>query len=272
MATPRSQQLANVAAAMPGRNQSAVSAGQSAADVAIKQFVQGAQPGPATAQQMAGQAVQAKAQPELQAAQKSMQQQGQIAKQGLEAKQQENRSQEMKRRLGDMRRREEHASILNQVDQQAKDQLVDKQMQFQQDSFGRTMYTQEQLWDFALLQAKDEEEIASYAQAVRQATRNEIYMMEHMNKLIEQELANTMKMQHSKERQQRILYLREKQKQAIRMKKNAMTRKAQRAQVLGGVGMVAGTVVGAIYGGPGGAAAGGKLGQAGGTMFAGAYD
>ncbi len=271
MATPRSQQLANLAETMPRRNEQAAAAGRASADLAIKQFVgqQGTPTGPGTAQQMAAQAVKAKAEPDLQAAQKGMQQQGQIAQMQLQEKQQENRSQEMKRRIGDMKRKEKHTNLLNSIDQDAKNQLIDRQMEFQQDSFGRTMYTQEQLWDFALLQARDEEELANYAQAVRQATKNEIYMLEHTNKLIQQEIENTMKMNHSKQRQERILYLRKKQKQAIRAKKRAQQRKAHKAQVMGGAVRIIGTVVGTVYGGPAGGQAGGALGEAAGTQMAG---
>ncbi|NIM44027.1 MAG: hypothetical protein GTO54_00050 [Nitrososphaeria archaeon] len=273
MAVDRSQQLGNMAANLPRQNQKQAAAGRQAANLAIKQAA--AQAGPRAiatgqAQQMAGEATKALAQPELQAAQKTVQQQGQLARQELQAKQHTERTKEMKRRIGKMRQQTEFQDLLASIDNEAKNRFLDAEMKFQQDSFGRTKFTEQQLMDFAALQARDEVELQRYSDEIRRATENEIYMLNKANKLIEQEIQQTLAMSHAKRDHAYLADLKRRQHALKKKLKDKQAAKANRAMIAGAVLGTVGAVVGGYFGGPSGAAAGWSggqgLGQAGSAM------
>lgn len=249
MATPRSQQLAKLGAALPGRNRQQQAAGRGAADMAIKQAAAQMSPaavGTGQTQAMAAQAVKAQAQPGLQAAQQNVQQQGEIAKRQLQEKQATEQRKQMQRRLGSMQRDREFKDLIAKVDNNAKNKLIDAEMQFQQDRFGRTKFTERQLMDFAILQAKDENELQKYADNVRRATENEIYMIKHATRMLEQELKNQLELDHTKRDNAYIAEL-AKRKHNLEMKmRKKQADKANRASMISTVAAV-GVTAAAVY-------------------------
>lgn len=264
MATPRSQQLANMASGMPRQNEEIAKKQRAATDMAIQQFVaQQPQGGniTQTAQAGAAQAVTAAAQPQLAAQKKNIQQQTQMAQLQLQQKQADNKRAEMKDRITKLRNQTEFQDLLANIDNKAKNALVDAQMQFQSDSFGRTRYTEQQLMDFAVLQAKDETELQKYADDVRRATENELYMINKGVEVLQQEIKNQLELEHT-ERDHKYLADLQKKKYALeeKMRKKQAAR-ANRAGMAGAVFGAAGAVVGAYFGGPTGALAGYQGGQ-----------
>lgn len=272
MAIDRAQQLSNMANALPRQNEKQIQAGRDAATMAIRQAAAQTQfapgQGTAAAQQLAGQAVTAQAQPQLQAAQKNLQQQGQLAQRQLQEKQATERKNEMQRRISKMRKQTEFQDLLAKIDNEAKNKFLDAEMKFQQDSFGRTKFTEQQLMDFAALQAKDEIELQKYADDVRRATENEIYMLQHANKLLMAEMQHQLELSHTQRDHAYLAELKRRQHEIKRKLKDKQAAKANRAMIAGAVLGTVGAVVGGIYGGPAGAAAGWSGGQGLGTAGA----
>ncbi len=179
----------------------------------------------------------------------------------LQQKQADERRNEMKRRIGKLRKQTEFQDLLASIDNKAKNEMIDAQMKFQSDSFGRTRFTEEQLMDFAVLQAKDQVELQRYADEVRRATDNEIYMIKHASKLLEQEIKNQMELAHTKKDHKYLVELRRRQYNLKEKLRKKQADKANRAGIAGAVFGAAGAVIGAYFGGPTGAMAGWQAGQ-----------
>lgn len=74
------------------------------------------------------------------------------------------------------------------VSEQAKQELFDKQMTFRRDESGRTLFNQRQLADYAILNARNEEQLRNYSQSMQLASQRKIQMMEMAYKKMVQDL------------------------------------------------------------------------------------
>jgi hypothetical protein len=249
--TPRLQALQNLSGQLPVANQK-VAAGQAAArDLQLQQSLsklpQGA--APATAAQIgAGQAA-AAGQDQLKSASNQIQQQGQIGEMGIKEQAIQNQASVANQQASNRQLEMDNSKSLAEVDEKAKQELFDKQIQFRKDEAGRTVFNERQLADYAKLNAKSDEEYKSYAQKAELANRN-----------IEEDLRQ--KYQIAKQRndqasQRKIEQMQLDMKKAIAKKKADA---ANKAAIWTTGGTIIGGAIGAVAGGPAGAAAGASVG------------
>ncbi len=272
----RTQQLTNLADAIPRRDQKRIQAGRDAATMAIRTAAAGADisggKGTEVSQRLGAEATTAMAQPELSVAQQNLQRQGQLAQRQLQDKQATERKKEMQRRITKMRKQTEFQDLLARIDNEAKNKFLDAEMQFQQDSFGRTKFTEQQLMDYAALVAKDEVALQKYSDDVRRATENEMYMLKQANKVIMREMQHQLELAHTKRDHAYLAELKRRQhaiKDKLRKKQAA---RANRAMIAGAIFGTIGGVVGGYFGGPTGATAGASAGMGVGTAGAAAME
>lgn len=80
------------------------------------------------------------------------------------------------------------AERLAALDNAAKREVFDAQLQFKKDSADQTQFTQRQLLDYARLNAKSDEEFKTWSQKAQQASRRNIQVLETINNRLEEAL------------------------------------------------------------------------------------
>ena len=192
--TQQQKGLATLMGQMPERNKLVAQQQKAARALQLQQAVAGMPPPsvqPATKTQVAqlgGQMAQAAGEQQVAQAKQMMQGAEQIAKLGMGEAQLEGT-----KRLGVMQeaaRKEELDQIqrLAQVDQKAKQDLFDAQLQFRTDAAGQKLFTERQLADYAALSANRDEAFANYKQKAVQYSERNIKMLEAMGRKMEQAL------------------------------------------------------------------------------------
>lgn len=269
--TPRMTALRNLSNQLPVAN-SRVAAGQSAAQQmqlqnAVKQAPQGGST-TANAQETAASTAATQGQQLIQGAQNQIQQQGQTGQLAVGEQKSQAEANIAAQTQGARAQQMDNLQRLGQIDESAKQQLYDRQMQFQQDQNGRTIYTAEQLADYARTQAQNQEQAQDYAQSAQQLTEKNMQAMEQAYKLISEDLKQkeAVAEQSGDETTKKAIYQQQVDAQAAMNKIRADN--SNRKAMFGGIGTVAGAVVGGYFGGAGGAMAGGAAGGAGGSAIA----
>lgn len=273
MAFDRLQALKNIEQQLPMASAEQEKQLKAAQAIRMKQGVAAA-PAMADAQQLGAQSAAQRGAIELQQ-QQALQQGTLQARQAVGAEQQAvaqqelfNQQQAVEKRIGDQGQRLFHLNAA------AKQELVDKEMQIKTDTLGRQVLSTRQAADWAITNAKNQEELKDFAQKSQIAMERKAQIIKHAYALVQQE----MKEQSAKGMQE--------QNQAFTMEMRGLSKGLQKwiddleakgtkfsqQMTMGGtiVGGVVGGVVGgyftggtgAVQGAMGGAVIGGAAGQA----------
>lgn len=268
MATTRINQLRKLAAAVPGQNEQIAQGLQAARETQLQETIRQARPaGPMAAQQIGAQQAAQAGQIQLQQAQQTqqdLQRLGQTAAQQTQLEAQQRVGQAQRAVSGKARELENKLAKLNQ---EVKNELLDKQLEFNKDERGRTIFNERQLADWAIQNAKSEEEFLNYKQAAEQMHQRKMQMLEVAYQKLSAQLRGEARLKGQKldqESRNRIEEARRKIEQKLRQEQ---IEEQNRQAIWSGVGTIVGAGVGAFFGGPGGASAGA---QAGGSAGAGA--
>lgn len=179
--SPRLKALQNLQNALPIANQR-VAQGQAAArDMQLQQAVAKApttQNVTQTSQQTGAAVAQQAGQQNVQQAQASVQQQGQIGQLALGEQGQANQASLANQQLSAQQQQMNNVQRLAQISEEAKQELYDKQMNFERDEAGRTLFNQTQLLDYARVNAQNNEQFQNYAQIAQQASQRKLQFME----------------------------------------------------------------------------------------------
>jgi len=273
----------NIAADMPRQNQRVATGLQEAAKMGVQaqlgQIGQAGQ-GPLSVQQVqqagaqaAAQQGQATLQAQQQQAQKAMQASQQAAKVEAEETQQRLREREfgIKKKANVLERQ------LGVYDEKLKNELFDKNIKFQKDELGRTLFNERQLMDYKIYSTKSKIEFRKFEQDMRNMSRRRIKMLDVSLAKIKQELRQQFdkdQLELNQEQKMRLL----KAKQAIEEKiARAQANAANRASMFSSAGTIIGAGIGAILAVPtgglsvaAGAAIGASIGTGVGNIAAGA--
>ena len=280
MAAPtntRQQQLMNLA--QPGQNQGLLDQQKATQQIQMQQALgQMSQAGQSSrrtplAQQMGQQAQGAFGQSQVQAAQKDLQKQSQVAgaiqqEQGQEIQSGlQQRAQASKTRL---------RSITNQIgalSNNLKQDIFDKQTQFQKDELGRTYWNERQLADWKIKQVKSDEELAEFEQNISQEFEKKMALLQASEKSIRQRLEQEMQKSEQEQDQALMQRLQTAEIELQRKQQKAQARAAQNSAMLGALGTLGGMAIagGIIYttvgvGAPAAAAIIGASGTGGGAL------
>ncbi len=192
MADPaKLQALKNLSAALPVAN-SKVAAGQTAArqmqiQNAVKAVPVGAVTAP-TAQETGAAAAQQAGQQKVQAAQQNVQQQGQIGQVGLQEQNTANQNQIQSLQQGSREQQTSAVERLGNLDAKLKQDIYDKNIQFQKDETGRTVLNETQMADYARVNAQNDQQYQNYAQTAQQASQRNLELMNVAHQKIMEDL------------------------------------------------------------------------------------
>lgn len=264
METVRTRQLRKLASSLPGGNEKVAQGLQEARKTQLQAQVGAAAPGtggPAAAQQLGAQQAQAAGQIAMSAQGQTQQDLGQVAKLGLQQS-----ALESAQRLGAEERAQsalarKNAQRLTDLSESAKDQILDKQLQFKKDQANQTLLNNRQLADWALTKARSEEEYRNYEQMATQASQRRLQYLETVYARLEQMSKSGYAAEDKKldfESQKQIKQM------AQRMAKKIQQAKTD-AAVKAAAWQAGGSILGAAVGGmatrsPGGAQTGAGIG------------
>lgn len=265
--TSRLKALDKLSASFPEANQRVAQGMQEARKTQLQETIKQARPsaGPAQAQQLGAQQAAKAGQIQLGAQQQNQQQQTQVGQLGLQQQAREQRQTGFEGQIALTQNQRAAADKLASLDIDLKNKLLDQNLQFKRDQAGQTVMNQHQLADYALANAKSQEEWLEHQQTVSQAYEKEMILLKHSFDVLSQ----TLQQGHTKEgkkldfeSKKRIANARIAIEQEMTRKSNDAKNKAAMwrtgGKIIGGIG---GGVAGFVSGGPAGAVAGAKMGM-----------
>jgi hypothetical protein len=216
---------------------------------------------------MGAQAQAAFGQSQVQAAQKDLQKQSQVAgaiqqeqNQAIQSGLQQ-RQQASKTRL---------RSINNQIgalSNNLKQDIFDKQVQFQKDELGRTYWNERQLADWKIKEAKSDEELAEFEQNMMQEFEKKMALLQASERAVKQRLEQEMQKSEQDQDQALMQRLQNAEIELQRKQQKAQARASQNAAIMGAAGTIAGMAIAggviAATGGVGAPAAAAIIGASG---------
>lgn len=247
--TTRMTALQNLQNQLPAASQKIASGIQAARDIQLQQAVAKAPTGgaiaPAAQQTAAAVTAQTGAQ-QVEAAKQMVQQAGQLGQ--LKLGEQQMAAQQKVAQQQQAARQQEitNAERLGRLDLSAKKELYDSEIQFKKDEAGRTLFNDRQLADYAIRNARSEEEYRKYAQDAQLLAKRDLQATEIAFSMVMEDLkqrwavAEQRKDQAAKEEIARI----EAAAKAAMEKKRAKA--ANKAAMWQAGGMIVGAVVGAV--------------------------
>lgn len=267
--TPRMAALQNLSNSLPVANSRVAKGQQAARDMQLQQAVAAAPANQNTtqaAQTTAAAATQNAGQQMIENATGQIKEQSQLGTVGLQEQQDLFQQGQATTRLAGRQESLDSTERLAKLDSAAKQELFDKQMKFEKDEAGRTLWNEEQLQDYARQNARSDDQLKNYQLTVEQATKRKLQTMEQAYNLIQLDLDNQLASAEQKKDQtakQQIIQAKREADAAMQREKERRANNAAAWQQGGAtVGGIVGGVVGAVYGGPAGAAAGYSAGSA----------
>lgn len=271
----------NIASNMPRQNKDVATGLQEASKMGVQaqigQLGQTGQ-GPLGVQQIqqagaqaAAQQGQATLQAQRQQAQKAMQISGEAAK----VEEQENQQRLNEREFAIKQQAKGLERQLAAHDEKLKNEIFDRNVKFQKDELGRTLFNERQLMDYKIYNANSQIEFRKFEQKSRQISKRRLKMLDVSLAKIKQELKQQFdkdQLEMNQEQKMRLL----RAKQAIEEKiARAQAAASNRASMFSAGFTIVGAVAGSLIPIPGvgtaaGAAIGAQVGQGVGQMVAGA--
>lgn len=237
MQAARDLQLQNAAAAAPATMSSG----------AIQQA--GAQQAATAGQQQVAQA------------QNNLEQQTQVGQLGLNQQKAESQNTLGQLQMGQKNEELGNLQRLGSIDEQAKQELYDTQMQFAKDESGRTLFNQRQLLDYAASKAQGDEQFKNYTQQAQQLNARKMQLMETAYNKVTADLDSQFK-QAEQGKDQKAMQEIKQRKQDLSRQMTAEKNKAANNTAMWSTGVgIAGAVAGSAAG-PAGAMAGYQAGSA----------
>ena len=270
-------QLNKLSTTIPLANQQIASGMQQARETQLQAAIGGLTPEqaaqPRLAQAVGAQQAAAAAQIQTQAQQKTQQQAITAGQQAI-TNEKMKKQQELFTRSQTISQKNRYLEgQLASISQQAKDQLLDQQLSFKRDEFGRTLWNERQLADFRLLTAKSEEEYRAFEQEFEQMSQRRIKMLEVAQAKIAQALKNGFTAEEQRLNNQQRIKLEEARVALQKKLAKEQAKRRGRGAMFQGAGQIigagAGAVLGAGTGTPMGAYIGAQVGaQVGGGLGA----
>jgi F0F1-type ATP synthase assembly protein I len=207
----------------------------------------------------------------VQAAQKDLQQQGQVAGALQQEKSQEIQSGLQQRQQASKTRLRSITNQIGALSNNLKQDIFDKQTQFQKDELGRTYWNDRQLADWKIKEAKSDEELAEFEQNIAQEFEKKMAVLQASERSIRQRLEQEMQKSDQDQDQELKQRLENAVMELERKQQKAQARAAQNAMIMSAAGTVVGAGVGFVASGfnPAGAVVGASVGGGLGTAAAG---
>lgn len=236
------------------------------------QFRQAAQAAPATqgaAQQLGAQTQQARQQGIAQGAQQSLQKQQQVAELQNQEQRMANQQNLFNRQQGLQQKQRQLEGQLSQLGEEAKQKIWDDNLKFEKDELGRTQFNERQLLDYAILNAKSDEDLAAFEQQMNFESEKRMNALRASQAKIKQALEQGFDDYNQTLDAEQKMKLVRAQHELDRKMKEESNKAANRASMFGAAGTIGGAVAGGVLGGPPGATIGASIGGGVGSMASG---
>lgn len=263
MATPRMKALQNLAANIPVASQRIATGQKAAQDMQIQQAVKAAPQGvaPVASGQVTGAAVAQNAgQQAIQNAQKSLATANQIGQLETATQGVQNQADIASQQLGNREQKMDQVQKFAQLNEGLKRQLYDETMKFKKDELGRTKFNEQQLADYARLNAQSDEQFRNYQQKSTLASKRKMELMEQAYRLIEEDLKHKYAEASQRKDMAAMDKIRAEQRKAQREIDRKRTNAANNRAAASAGGSFIGGILGTAYGGPSGGQAGAGIG------------
>lgn len=247
-------QLKQMSQQAPGQNQQVVQGMDQAREAQLRQAAQTA---PVTGAQALGAATQQQRQQNVaQGAQANLQQQQQLG--AMEANQQQAQNQQnlFNRQQGLQKKQRDLEGQLSKLGEEAKQKIWDQNLKFEKDELGRTSFNDRQLLDYAIMNAKSDEDLANFEQQMNFESEKRMETLRAAQAKIKQSLQQGFDDYNQTLDAEQKMKLVQAQQALDRKMKEEANKAANRAAMFGAAGTIAGAVGGAVLGGTLGAAAG----------------
>ena len=262
----RITQLNKLAGNIPVVNQQIANGMQQARVSQLQQTKAGMAPDQAgttaTAQQLGAQQAQQSGAIQMQAASRTNEQVSQVGQMALQEDKMQKNQELFTRQQAITQKNRAYTNQLAGMDNNLKDQLLDQQLSFRTDEFGRTLFNERQLADFAVMQATSQADLDKFEQTVNQQSQRRMQILQTAQAKIKQALEqNFMREGQALDQQTRMALAKMKQEAEAKIRKEKNKRNGRAAMFQGGL-TILGAGAGALIAGPGGYAAGASAGAA----------
>jgi hypothetical protein len=263
----RINQLNKLAGSIPVVNNNIAQGMQAARTTQLQQAIASMAPQQAgttqAAQQLGAQQAQMSGAIQVQTAQKNSQQLAQVGQMALQEDRMQKNQELFTRQQALTQRNRALTNQLAQLDSNLKDNLLDQQLSFKQDEFGRTIWNERQLADFAVLQAKTQADLDKFEQTISQQSQRRLQILQTVQAKLKQALEQNYMREGQELDQQTRLYIANLKKQAAEKERRERAKRANRGAMIQGAFTIIGAGAGAYLGmgTPIGAAAGAAIGS-----------
>ena len=268
--TTRMKALQKLSEQMPVASQSTAQGLQSARDIQFRQNIgsapQGA--GVGAARQLGAQNAAASGQQSIATAQQDTQNQQNLGQMALGEQQMQQTGQLAGQELSLEQYREQLASKMANLSEEATQKMFDARLEFKKDELGRIHFNERQLADFAVTQARNKEDLAKWEQESNHAHKRKIQLLETVHKKLLASMQEEFSKEEQSKNQEQFQLLKKMEKDLAEKIRKAKQEAANKSGMWSSIGTVGGAIVGGIVGGPGGAVAGAQIGGAAGGAVA----
>lgn len=255
----RISQLNKLAASIPVANQQLANNLQAARTTQLQRAIGGMAPEQAgttaLAQQIGAQQAQQAGAIQVQTAQKTAQQTQQVGQMALQEDKMQKNQELFTRQQALNQRNRALTNQLARLDSNLKDRLLDQQLQFKKDEFGRTIWNERQLADFAILQAKTQVDLDKFEQMIDQQSRRRLQIMQTAQAKLKQVLEQNYLREGQELDQATRMEIARLRKAAAEKEAREKAKRASFGAMLQGGLVVAGAVAGWTIAGPAGGTA-----------------
>lgn len=253
--TQRMSALKSLANQLPVANRRIATQQQAARDIQLQQAAAQSPVGPSApkiapvAQQTGAAVAQMAGEQQVQAAQQTGQQLGQVADVALGEQKLANTAQIAGQQAGLREQQMSNVDRFAKLNRGLKKELYDDEMQFKRDQIGRTLFSERQLIDYAAQNARDEEEFKNYAQSAEQVSARKIQVLNNAYEKVMQQLDIEFKKAEQQKDQQTKLEIIQMQKDAKEAQRRAINKERNKGAAWRTAGALAGAGIAAYASG-----------------------
>lgn len=250
--TPKMAALQNLQKQLPVASQKIASGIQAARDIQLQQAVAKAPTGAAiapAAQQTAAAATAQTGAQQVDAAKQMIQQAGQLGQLQLGEQQMGAKQQVFQAQQAGRQQEMTNAERLGRLDLSAKQELYDKEIQFKKDEAGRALFNERQLADYAIRNARSDEEYRNYEQKAQLLHKRELQAMESAFSLVMEDLKQRWSLAEQQKDQVAKKQIADMQLAIQKQMEKARAKAANNAAMWQAGGMIAGAAIVVASGG-----------------------
>lgn len=242
-------QLQNIANLAPASNKQLASGMQRARDINLQKTVGQVPKGISStkaAQQIGAQQAQQAGQSQVQLQQRGQQQQQQLGQLALQQQEQQKQKTLAQKQFGIEQNRRQLEERFFSLSEGLKDKLFDRQLKFQRDELGRTLFNERQLADWTLSKAQSRQEVQQFSNKLQRESARRMQVMQTAQAKLRQAIEQGYTSEKQSLDQESRLRIAEAAAAAKRKMQEEAAEQAGFSGMLGALGTLGGMAIGAV--------------------------